>query len=139
MVLVEREKKEKKEEIQEFSEGKQIELLDYLAELEQKSIRSKYPIPRLTKKYLDKEGWWDDYHYFEEEKPEHSDVYWGIKLWNDTYIYGYYAWYSNKWHSWDTWFKKWIEIDNDQILAWCGIPSLYLQTDASLKDRLAIG
>ena len=96
--------------------------------------RIQYPIPRLPKKYLSEEGWWDDWHYTDEEQPTESNIYYTIYLWKDCYMYTYMYFENGKWYEADTWFKKWQKPSHDPF-AWVGIPSRYMERDKGLHER----
>ena len=98
--------------------------------------RVQYPIPRLPQKYLTEEGWWDDWHYTDEEQPTESNVYFTIRDCNGYYMYSYFYYSADeqKWYEADDWFKKWITPKINPF-AWVGIPSKYLQVDKTLNAR----
>ena len=114
----------------------QVTIFDYMMELKQRSFRQRYPIPPLPQKYLTEEGWWDSWHYTDEEKPTESNVYYTIHDFHDCYMYSYfyYSAESDKWYEADTWFKKWVEA-LIQPFAWVGIPSKYMSVDRGLQER----
>ena len=93
-----------------------------------------YPIPRLPKKYLTEEGWWDDWHYTDEEQPAESNVYFAIQDFHGCYMYTY-MYYSEErgWFGADDWFKTWRKRGDP--FAWVGIPSKYMQVDKTLNAR----
>lgn len=105
--------------------------------MEQMSIynnRFQYPIPRLPQKYLTEEGWWDDWHYTDEEPPKESGVYYAIYEWQDCYMYTYMYYDGQTWYEADTWNKEWRKAQIDPF-AYVGIPSRYMQVDKGLQER----
>ena len=105
----------------------------------QKELEGKYPIPRLSPQLRRDEGWTDDWHYLEVEKPTENDVYYTIEVYKDLYMYKYNAYTSGMWFWWDSWFKRWNRFnDDDVILAWVQIPSIYRQKDTSLHEMLGL-
>ena len=104
------------------------------------NIAEKYPIPRLPKKTLEEEGWVDDWHYCQDEKPDADDVYCGITCFKKTeyYNYTYLLWVSTqgKWYEFDTWWKKWKEVKGDSFpLAWVRVPRLFREKDKGYQMR----
>lgn len=117
----------------------QITIDGYLQEKWQ-ALEQKYPIPK-DEKYRSEEGWYDDWHYCEMEKPAEVDVYFGILIsdGSEHYYYEYIAWAKDKWWFWDSWFHKWKDMPHFYTpLAWVKIPTLYLQKDAGLKEKLGL-
>ena len=119
----------------------QLTIFDYQTD-RRKELEKRLPIPRLDKKYLDEEGYIDDWHYCEIEQPEYTDVYWTISLSkrNEYYHYEYKAFARGVWWYWCSWRKQWFIDDGSihQIFAWMQIPSKYRQVDKSLHERLSL-
>ena len=104
-----------------------------------KSIEEKYPIPKPNDRNRALEGWSDDWHYCDIESPSEPDVYYGILLFGDCYIYTYIAWAKNKWWQWDSYKMEWKSVAHfNKPLAWTQIPVLYRQKDTSLHDKLGL-
>ena len=119
----------------------QLTIFDYQTD-RRKELEKRLPIPRLDKKYLDEEGYIDDWHYCELEQPEYTDVYWTISLSkrHEYYHYEYKAFARGVWWYWCSWRKQWFIDDGSvhQIFAWMQIPSKYRQVDKSLHERLGL-
>lgn len=96
------------------------------------TIKEKYKIPKLDKKYIIEEGWWDNWHYTQLETPE-NDVYFTITDFGDFWTYNYRAYQDGKWFYWSSWYKRWMPEDKIPF-AWVGIPSLYMKRDETLKE-----
>lgn len=117
----------------------QMTIFDYQMSLTA-DIKSKYPIPRLDKKWREEEGWVDDWHYCQIEKPDMDDVYCGIVYYTkqDYYNYTYLLWVSthDKWYEFDSWWKKWKEPCQDAFpLAWVRVPKFFRENDKGYKLR----
>ena len=118
-------------------DGEQIELVDYLEELEKlERLKQRFPIPELDKKYLTEERWTDTWHYTEIEKPEKPGVYYCIQYSEkyDSYIYTYMAWAYGYWWQYAGWGDNWLFVNGERRkymlpFAWVVAPDLYYQTD----------
>ena len=117
----------------------QITIFDY-CDSRLKKLKEQYPIPKLSKEILSEEGWVDDWHYCEIETPEEVGVYFTIsELPNSEYwSYTYRAWAFGKWWWWDGWRHSFFPEKERRPFAWVRIPSMYLQKDKSLKERLGL-
>ena len=114
----------------------QMTITDWMNERDFSEI---YPIPKLSKKVREDEGWCDDWHYCDKETPPETDVYYGIVIFNETYIYTYLAWAKNKWWEWESYQGKWMPVCHfNKPLAWVRIPLLYRKRDTSLHDKLGL-
>ena len=93
----------------------QISIFDY-QDQRKREIAKRLPIPPLEKKYIDQEGWCDDWHYCELEEPPEM----------------------GHWDSWKKEFRKDYEKFYETTFAWVRIPSLYLRVDKSLHEMLGL-
>lgn len=109
--------------------------------MQERDYSQVYPIPKLSSKVRDEEGWIDDWHYCDKENPSEVDVYWGIMLYlpTDCYIYGYMAWAKDMWWTWDSYKGQWMHVCSfEKPLAWVQIPLLYRKKDKGLPDKLGL-
>lgn len=107
----------------------QIGLAEYMESLKADTLRARYPIPKLAKKYLDEERWVDDWHYCDEELPPEEGVYYCIHTHGECYIYGYLAYACGQWWKHIDTPEKWLLIhgptDWMRPFAWVDLPLEY--------------
>lgn len=95
----------------------------------------------ISKKRAYEEGIYDVWHWSDEEQPSIDGVYWCIYQFdgNPPHPGSYYAWAKDHWWYWDRWGKEWRNLPNfDVVIAWMEIPSIQLQNDRSLEERLTM-
>lgn len=121
----------------ELSMDGQISLFDYQAD-KLKALKEKYPIPKLEKRWLDLEGWNDNWHYCEMEEPPETDVYYTISLFksgngSETYMYDHKAFHNGAWYHWDSWkkeFRKDYEGFYEKTFAWVRLPNAHRKSQS---------
>ena len=107
------------------------------------SYEDLYPIPRLSKRYLNEEGWLDDWHYADKEQPTKGDYYytfWQIKLHRNKeeyhYTYTTALFYEGKWYLYNSTTHKrqppfrWYTL----LIGWVAMPTMYQQSKSFIKS-----
>lgn len=104
-----------------------------------KSLRAEYdlPVPKDTK--WDMRGYCDTWHYVDEELPEEGDVFWTYAVSGTVPLFGYSAYFKDKWWRWREWEHKWdSELGRVKIIAYMQIPSIQRSKDVELKEMLGL-
>ena len=116
-------------------EASQISMFEYLYD-RKSELDAKYEIPR---DYQKEEGWTDDWHYTEIEKPTETNIYFVIQLLDSgNYNYTYMAWFHNYWWAYAGYGNKWLICNTPRRqwmvpFAWVEVPDLYYRTDDSYQ------
>lgn len=107
------------------------------------SYRELYPIPRLQKRWLNEEGWTDDWHYADEETPVREDYYftvWQTKLRKDreyeySFSYTNALFHEGKWYLYNSTTKKWQPPFPWYcfLIGWVEMPTAYQQAESFIK------
>ena len=104
------------------------------------NFRTLYPIPRLQKRWLDEEGWTDDWHYADEETPETDDYY--FTFWktsivqSDSYTYTTALFHEGEWYLYNNTTKKWQRPFSwyKLLIGWVAMPSAYQQSETFISQ-----
>ena len=116
----------------------QITIIEWL---EDKDLEEKYPIPRLSKRWLDEEGWTDDWHYADRETPPEDEYYytvWLTQLRSDketTYTYTYALYSEGNWYVFNSTTDKWQPPFHwyKALIGWVRMPNAYQKDEAFVR------
>jgi hypothetical protein len=107
------------------------------------NFRTLYPIPRLQKRWLDEEGWTDDWHYADKETPTKDDYYhtfWQVRLRKDKeyeyqYTYTTALFHEGSWYLYNHTTKKWQPPFPwyTILIGWVVMPAVYQQSEAFIS------
>lgn len=104
--------------------------------LQDRPYEERFPIPKLSKRWLDEEGWVDTWHYADKEKPPEDDYYYTVWMMkNGDYNYQYSAYSDGEFYVWNSTTKKWQPKYRwyDFIIAWVRLPKAYEQDEAFIQ------
>ena len=107
-----------------------------------RAFEESYPIPTLSKRWLDEEGWIDTWHYADKETPPEDDYYYTVWLQEmrkgeESYNYQYALFSDGEWYVWNCttkmWQPKfpWMKF----IIGWVRMPLKY-QQDQNFIQRI---